>query len=54
VKEAKELFISHSNNFMAENQNDCQKLARGFIVLVDEAKYNVKTEKYTHEMSCIT
>jgi hypothetical protein len=39
---------------MAENQSDCQKLARGFIVLVDEAKFNVKTEIYTHKMSCIT
>jgi hypothetical protein len=39
---------------MADNQEELQKLARGFLVLVDEASYDVKSQKLSHNMSCIT
>jgi len=39
---------------MAENNDECKKLARGFVVLVDESSYNVKTQKSSHNMTCIT
>ena len=40
IKAAKESFISQSNTLLAANQNDCQKLERGFIVIVDELTYD--------------
>ena len=39
---------------MAENEEGCQKLARGFLVLVDEARYDIKSQKFSHDMCCIT
>jgi hypothetical protein len=39
---------------MADYGDECKKLGRGFIVLVDEASYNVKTQKFSHDITCIT
>jgi hypothetical protein len=39
---------------MADNGDECGKLGRGFIVLVDESSYDVKTQKSKHDISCIT
>ena len=54
INAAKDDFVKHSKSFMVENSDECKKLARGFIVLVDEATYDVRTHKSTHDITCIT
>ena len=43
VKAAKQDFEKNSKAFMADNTEECKKLVRGFIVLVDESTYDVRT-----------
>lgn len=43
VEKAKADFIRDSKAYMADNGDECKKLARGFVVLVDESSYDVKT-----------
>jgi len=38
-------FLTVSKEFMAANIDSAKKLARGFLVLEDEAKFNCKTKK---------
>ena len=45
---AKADFIRDSKAFMAEHGDECKKIGRGFVVLVDESSYNVKTQKFSH------
>ena len=54
VEKSKTEFIANAKQYMADNQEELQKLARGFLVLVDEASYDVKSQKLSHNMSCIT
>ena len=54
ITAAKEEFIKNAKTFMADNGDECGKLGRGFIVLVDESSYDVKTQKSKHDISCIT
>lgn len=54
ITAAKEEFIKNAKTFMADNGDECVKLGRGFIVLVDESSYDVKTQKSKHDISCIT
>ena len=51
---AKADFIRDSKAFMADHGDECKKIGRGFVVLVDESSYNVKTQKFSHEITCIT
>lgn len=39
---------------MVDNSEECKKLARGFVVLVHESIYDVRTHKSTHDITCIT
>ena len=39
---------------MTENSDECKKLVRGFVVLVDESTYDVKSHKSTHDITCVT
>lgn len=36
-------FIKNSKSFMKANSEECSKLMRGLVVLVDESSYDVKT-----------
>jgi hypothetical protein len=54
IEQAKSDFIKDSKTFMADHGDECKKLGRGFVVLVDESSYNVKTQKFSHDITCIT
>jgi copper chaperone CopZ len=54
INQAKADFIKDSKKFMEDHGDECKKIGRGFVVLVDESSYNVKTKKFSHDTTCIT
>ena len=50
LKTAKKSFINQIKIFTEENQSDIKKLSTWELHFVDDATYNVKTGKFTHNI----
>ena len=54
VDKAAAKFLTESKEFMTANLESLKKLARAFLVLEDESKFDCKTKKLQRNITCIT
>ncbi len=54
VDKAAAKFLTESKEFMTAHLESSKKLARAFLVLEDESKFNCKTKKLQRNITCIT